>query len=132
MKKITFILTFFSVALFSCKKKGCTDPGALNYNSKAGLDCCCEYNGFISFYTRTGYQNGQIGIYIDSSFVKNMSGIYVGSSDPTCNTSGHPSGTAVFLEDGTHYYQCIQSDSVLTSGYITTARNSCYFVEVNN
>ncbi len=48
-------LLFFSLALITalgaCKKEGCTDPAALNYDALAQRDCCCEYaaTGTLSF-----------------------------------------------------------------------------------
>ena len=35
---IKLILLSFSVLFFSCKKKGCTDPSAINYDSSAQID----------------------------------------------------------------------------------------------
>jgi hypothetical protein len=49
MKKLT-VLTLASCLLFviSCKKKGCTDPVATNYNEKAKVDDgTCEYAPYI-------------------------------------------------------------------------------------
>ena len=45
MKKTLLLLMigFGVVSITSCKKKGCTDNGAVNYNSKAKKDdgTCC-------------------------------------------------------------------------------------------
>lgn len=38
MKKLIFLAAIASVALVSCKKKGCTDPQAVNYSSEAEKD----------------------------------------------------------------------------------------------
>jgi len=38
MKKILFIALTIGLALTSCKKKGCTDPMATNYNAEANKD----------------------------------------------------------------------------------------------
>jgi hypothetical protein len=44
MKKILFVLLAFSLVFVGCKKKGCTDPAALNYDSKAKQeDGSCEF-----------------------------------------------------------------------------------------
>lgn len=44
-------LAFITVFSSGCKKEGCTDPDALNYNPEATKDCCCEYpsNGQLAF-----------------------------------------------------------------------------------
>lgn len=38
MKKLIFLAALASIALVSCKKKGCTDPQAVNYSSEAEKD----------------------------------------------------------------------------------------------
>jgi len=35
---VILLMISFSVGIFSCKKKGCTDPTAVNYNSNAEKD----------------------------------------------------------------------------------------------
>lgn len=42
---------FLISTLWGCKKTGCTDPAALNYDPLAQRDCCCEYanTGTLSF-----------------------------------------------------------------------------------
>lgn len=46
MKKITYytIITLLAVSIFSCKKKGCMDVNAVNYNAEAKKDdASCTY-----------------------------------------------------------------------------------------
>lgn len=44
MKQLFFLSLFFAVVLFSCKKEGCTDEVALNYDKKAKKDDgSCNY-----------------------------------------------------------------------------------------
>jgi uncharacterized protein (TIGR02145 family) len=44
MNKILFVLVVCSLVFSGCKKKGCTDPAALNYDSKAKQeDGSCEF-----------------------------------------------------------------------------------------
>jgi cytochrome c peroxidase len=43
-----FIVILMSMLLFSCRKKGCTNPVAVNYDSNAKVDdgsCVCDNNG---------------------------------------------------------------------------------------
>ena len=45
MKLLIPIILFSTIALVSCKKKGCTDPTALNYNAEAKKDDkSCKYD----------------------------------------------------------------------------------------
>lgn len=56
MKKTIFILMFIPLAFVSCKKKGCTDEGADNYDEKAKVDdnsCTYGYDKFIGSYNVT-------------------------------------------------------------------------------
>ncbi|MFT5821600.1 MAG: hypothetical protein ACI8ZM_002853 [Crocinitomix sp.] len=53
MKNIIFLLLLTPLALTSCKKKGCTDEGADNYDEKAKVDnhtCTYGYDQFIGSY----------------------------------------------------------------------------------
>jgi hypothetical protein len=44
MKRLFFLLTVPTAIFFSCKKEGCTDANAVNYNQKANKDDgSCEY-----------------------------------------------------------------------------------------
>ena len=53
ISKILSILFLTSITFFSCKKEGCTDPTALNYNAEAQKDNGnCEYNS--DEYTLSG------------------------------------------------------------------------------
>lgn len=46
MKKILVSILFCSVALMSCKREGCTDETAMNYDEKAKVeDLSCTYYG---------------------------------------------------------------------------------------
>jgi len=50
---------FLVSALGACKKEGCTDPAALNYDALAQRDCCCEYasTGTLSFKVKPEFGN---------------------------------------------------------------------------
>ena len=49
MKKFAYLL-LGTVLLFSCKKEGCTDPIATNYNPEADIN-----NGSCDYYNITPY-----------------------------------------------------------------------------
>lgn len=133
MKIISCFLILVTMSfLFSCQKeKDCTDPLALNFNQDAERDCCCEFDGFISLYTRSGFGNGGIHIYIDSAYITEMSEIYIASEDPSYDVIGHSLENTFFLDDGSHYFECVQSDSVIASGMVITSKNSSQYIEVN-
>ena len=60
--KITLLIFLFSTLFYSCKKRGCADPEALNYESKATKDDhSCYY-----FWIGQKYQGGRI-FYIDQT-----------------------------------------------------------------
>lgn len=49
MKKLLLLTVIASVGLLSCKKKGCTDPNAVNYSSEAKKDDgSCQYIPIIT------------------------------------------------------------------------------------
>lgn len=52
MKTIIKFLPLVLIVLASCKKEGCRDPYALNYDSSAGKDGTCKYTTAI-FYAST-------------------------------------------------------------------------------
>jgi len=54
-----FIASLFLITLTGCKKEGCTDPAALNYDPMAQRNCCCEYatTGQLSFDVQSKYGN---------------------------------------------------------------------------
>jgi hypothetical protein len=62
MKKILFVLFVFSLVFAGCKKEGCTEPTALNYDSEANQeDGSCE---FAPIVIGSSYQGG-IVFYLD-------------------------------------------------------------------
>ena len=103
MKNIFIALFVCSVALVGCKKKGCTDPNASNYDSSAKKDNgSCNPSGYYMFdltvngvnHKIEGYSSDNIS-YIGSNYcssVMNNTGVGVNSvylciGDTTSNTS---------------------------------------------
>ena len=95
MRKIYFILMIAASALASCKKEGCTDPDAVNYNADAGKDdSSCKYEGSIVFWYRQDIaddlaMNG-VSLLAASFFIEN-----VGTHVPNNPTSSAPECGAV-------------------------------------
>src|SRR5687768_2716548 len=54
MINLSMLLLMF-VSFNSCKKEGCTDADAENYDSEAiDNDGSCQYKGDLTFWTKTG------------------------------------------------------------------------------
>ena len=97
MKKVALFALIISVGFMSCKKKGCTDENAINYNSEAKKDNqSCNYIPTISLNgndvdtiamgtnyadlgaTATNYDGAAVVVVTDSSFFnKDSIGTYV-------------------------------------------------------
>ena len=76
MKKIFFTLAILSIAMTSCKKKGCTDATATNRNAKAKKDDgSCLYRPFLTI-------NGQAEMTI------NVGGAYSDAGATAVNKDG--------------------------------------------
>lgn len=94
MNRIFIILSFFLLVLLhnSCKKKGCTDQCANNYQEKAKEnDGTCTYdNAKVSFYTN-GFSHGQIIISViqpgDTFIASNTIDMALGFV-PACESAG--------------------------------------------
>lgn len=76
--KFSFIILLFTNLFFSCKKRGCTDPDALNFSDKASKDdhSCYyfwigqHYGGGDVFYIDQTKKHGLIVAKQDIGFVK--------------------------------------------------------------
>jgi hypothetical protein len=73
----SFALFILSVVLFSCKKRGCTDPNSLSYDKDATEDNgSCWYGGLggrttiVAFPQHHGRTISSIQGHLDSAFVK--------------------------------------------------------------
>lgn len=82
MKKSLFLLLFFSVLAFSsCKKEGCTNNNADNFDTEAKKeDNTCLYSASAIFWidasTSNSYQSSfvnELKVYVDGSYIGKMS-----------------------------------------------------------
>ena len=147
MKKSRFILfaiVISVVAVFttSCKKKGCTDPDAINYSREAEKDDgSCSFEGAMVFY------------YIEATAAKLVSdgaitmtyyvdGRTIGSSDaniywtgpPYCGDSGTIGVTKSWANNRTReYYYSVRDQTgwEFWGGPITFYGNTCVSTELS-
>ena len=72
MKKVFLALFVCSVALVSCRKKGCTDPNASNYDSSAKKDNgSCNPSGYYMFDLTVNGVNHKIEGYLSDNISNN-------------------------------------------------------------
>lgn len=95
MKRLNLIFFIaFSCYLSSCNRTGCTDFKALNYDSKAKKDCCCEYEASVVIWF-----NEATSLNLSDDFINSLTyyidGKLIGSSDlsywnssPDCGQNG--------------------------------------------
>ena len=78
MKKLSLLLILSSIFIVSCKKEGCTDVDAINYDSDVNTnDGSCEYQTDVSFWFDQGtsdqltnwYSVTELNVYINNSSV---------------------------------------------------------------
>jgi hypothetical protein len=92
MKKILFVLFVFSLVFAGCKKEGCTEPTALNYDSEANQDDgSCEFPPVIGL----SYQGGII-FYLDGS----GGGLIAAPTDQSSGAQWGCLGTEISGADG--------------------------------
>ena len=98
MKKIKLVLTLAVIGIFvlSCKKPGCTDPEATNYDAKAKPnDLLCTYTSSILLWynSATGEQledidTEQILYFIDDAQIDSLKLTAKGiENEPACGAS---------------------------------------------
>lgn len=98
MKKLKLLLIFAGLFVsVSCKKEGCTDPLADNYNASANdNDGSCEYTGQVTFWMSSGSDNVNVTLNgITSTISVNLSAV------PDCGANGCANFT---LPSGTYSY----------------------------
>jgi hypothetical protein len=79
--KNVLILGFVAMSLFACKKEGCTDSIATNYDSKAKKsNNSCTYEKSIRFWYDSNSQSNMdldaiqfLKVYVNGAFVGNLS-----------------------------------------------------------
>ena len=90
MKKIFYTLAILTLALTSCKKKGCTDSTATNRNEKAKKDDgSCLYRPFLTINGQAQMTINVGGAYSDAGATavnKDGSSVVVSSETAGCKS----------------------------------------------
>ncbi|HNR18628.1 MAG TPA: hypothetical protein PKN75_01110 [Bacteroidia bacterium] len=130
---IKLIVLFFCTSTLlqsCCKKEGCTDIKATNYDSEAEKNCCCEYapttpasqKGALLFWTDNP-SCGNITVALSNGQQSYITGYYAGAPANCVNYFGG----YFYLEEGNYTYQVsfqnIACGSI--SGSVTVNGNSC-------
>ncbi len=93
MKRILLVSAITLMAISSCKKKGCMDVNAKNYNAEAQKDDeTCVYEGNVMFWTHAGDNTElqlvksvmSLDIYVDDEMIGELSTNYIGTEAPAC------------------------------------------------
>ncbi len=119
----TLLLLLAMLAISSCEKDGCTDPNAVNYNSKANHDNgTCQYDGTATFTTPD----------VLPVITVTVSGTAVSSPQQTISQS-YAAGTAVCGGAGLANYSLLAGNYTYSatssagtwSGSFTIVANQC-------
>jgi len=96
MKKILGLLLLTSISFVSCKKEGCTDVDAINYDDSANRDDgTCNFEGELVFWfdgtTAANLVQDDISsltYYVDNKLVGSTSSNVYWNSSPSCGANG--------------------------------------------
>jgi len=147
MKNSVVLIVVLGLAFVSCKKKGCTDITADNYQSSATVDDgSCTYSGSTVFWFDDITANNLFGnsiltvdIYIDNVNSGSLNWNQYTSVAPVCGVSGYTEVTDLANSASMElaYHVRTQPDpvsgltTVLDSGLVITERATCNSVEIN-
>lgn len=109
MKKINVLLAILCLGLvvYSCKKPGCIDPIASNYDEKAkeGNELCpCTYEGSLAFWFDEATSDSidvfepydSLKFYVEDYFIEGLEVTEFQDEEPECAKKGVPTYTAGF------------------------------------
>lgn len=156
-KTIRLILPIISMfAMISCRKAGCTDATALNYDPEARADngtciakvygCTdpesmsynanantddgnCEYGGYMAIYSN-GFYNDYINISVDGVYKVSLINWYKTETDLTCDDLV---ANQIFVNEGTHDIHISAPNNGASWDFqITMVNNDCQVIELEN
>jgi hypothetical protein len=134
MYKHIYIFLFGSLLISSCKKEGCTDPTALNYNEEAKKnDGTCTYfqlnvptnyafmeggNNTVSYTGQTERLNQltEMATYMKTGTTTTLS--YLALTDMFANTGGNGGGNFSFTSTKQLQDKCLAADTSLFIDYM--------------
>jgi hypothetical protein len=127
MKKLLFLLMICSLtlALPSCKKEGCTNSGACNYDPDAEKDDgSCINKGKITFWQIDNSGYGYVDVTVNGTTAVITSEY---TNVPTCDASGCANFT---LCPGNYAYTAAEQfpGTATWSGIVNVSENGCLTV----
>ena len=147
MKKSSFILLVVALSVAtvfttSCKKKGCTDPEALNYSEEAEKDDgSCSYDGAMVFYydEATAAQlvrDGAITItyYVDGKEIGTSAADIYWTGAPDCGQDGTVGVVNTWGSDRTKKYSFSAEDQTGWAFWddpVTFHANTCVTLQLS-
>ncbi|MCG8574834.1 MAG: hypothetical protein MI810_08125 [Flavobacteriales bacterium] len=147
MKKTLLFIGLGLLTLASCKKKGCTDENAANYDVTAEKDDeTCEYNATGVFYydqdtylaTLVTPPINELSYYIDGVLIGTIGSdnSWTDSGLPDCSSTGLMQFTVSMgaQKQKLHNYEVrnAATDAVVFSGSMVFVGGTCHAVELTN
>ncbi len=136
---ITAILSF-SILLTACKKEGCTDSLAVNYDAEANEnDGTCSFQSQTSFWINQNISNWLSVTYGITSLNVYMNDVLVGTMDPTEWKVGPDCGGDNFTvtndlgsvkAKSSNYEVRDQNGNLQFSGTVSNTANDCTSIEL--
>jgi len=141
MKKIIFPILAISLMLGSCKKYGCTNADALNYDSKAKTDNgTCNHEGSAVFWYNQAAANSlvadgasSLSLYVNNTLSGSQGTNTFFAVRPDCGADGSMSVTKDLgnLTVGNYTYSVVdQTGYLYWSGSLIINSNTCEAIEL--
>lgn len=124
MKKLLLISLVLPFIISSCRKEGCINSDATNYDEEASKDDgSCEYEGEVMFWTNCDLCC-QIEVRIDGEYEGNTALWYSTEPDaPNCMATGCVSAT---LPVGSYEWSGIETcEGFIANGSFNVSANEC-------
>ena len=124
MRKLLLLLLVLPFIISSCRKEGCTNPDATNYDEEASKDDgSCEYEGEVLLWTNCDLCC-QVQVRIDGEYQGNTSVSYSATPDaPNCRATGCVSAT---LPVGSYEWSATETClGILVTGSFVVSANQC-------
>jgi len=136
-----FAATLLSVVVSGCYKPGCTDPAALNYDSKAKQDdISCSYTASVTFWTTVAERDNLIALghnmlrfELEGVMVDSIATTGFASTSGGCNTSGTKTIAREFAGNTERTYKYrVKGDDYVTvyEGFVILKVDDCVSVKL--